>query len=283
MAASTLLLVLASAFAHASWNAILKRCRDPEDAIVVMMPIGAFLSVVLAVVLRAPLPGREALLWSLLSGACEAAYSVTLARALARAPFGSVYTIVRGGALVLVWPVSVALLRERLTTFGIAGTICVVLGLASTGAADRTPAIEQRETIRSGLTVAALCAVFVAGYHLADKMALARGSTPAAVNAISFVIAGAVVVIARGARRKGAIAALRAQPGRVLLASVLGAFSFALFLTAMKDAGAGVVMTLRNTSILFAQVLAFATGEKPKRLGVIGAVLVTAGAVLLSF
>ena len=50
----------------------------------------------------------------------------------------------------------------------------------------------------------------------------------------------------------------------------------------MREAGAGVVTTLRNTSILFAQGLAFLLGERPTRLGVIGALLVTAGAVLLA-
>ncbi len=50
----------------------------------------------------------------------------------------------------------------------------------------------------------------------------------------------------------------------------------------MKDEGAGVVLTLRNTSILFALVMAFALGERPRRLGVVGAVLVTVGAVLLA-
>ena len=57
---------------------------------------------------------------------------------------------------------------------------------------------------------------------------------------------------------------------------------FSVFLFGMRSAGAGAVLTLRNTSILFAQVFALVLGERPKRLAVVGAVLVTGGAALLT-
>jgi drug/metabolite transporter (DMT)-like permease len=50
----------------------------------------------------------------------------------------------------------------------------------------------------------------------------------------------------------------------------------------MKNEGAGVVLTMRNTSILVAQLFAFFMGDRPKRLGIIGALFVFAGAVLLA-
>ena len=63
---------------------------------------------------------------------------------------------------------------------------------------------------------------------------------------------------------------------------MLASVGFLVFLYAMKKEGAGVVLTLRNTSILFAQVFGFIMGDRPKRLGIIGALLVFAGAVLLA-
>jgi uncharacterized membrane protein len=42
------------------------------------------------------------------------------------------------------------------------------------------------------------------------------------------------------------------------------------------------VLTLRNTSVLFAVALAFVIGERPARAEIAGAVLVAAGAVLMS-
>jgi uncharacterized membrane protein len=57
--------------------------------------------------------------------------------------------------------------------------------------------------------------------------------------------------------------------------------SFLLFLVALAGAGAGFVLTLRNTSIVFATLLAWATVEPPTRLQLVGALLVTGGAILV--
>jgi uncharacterized membrane protein len=70
---------------------------------------------------------------------------------------------------------------------------------------------------------------------------------------------------------------------RTVVGGVLGSVGFTAFLFALVQGGAGVLATLRNTSILFAQLLAVSMGERPKRLGVAGAVLVTIGAVLLAW
>jgi len=46
--------------------------------------------------------------------------------------------------------------------------------------------------------------------------------------------------------------------------------------------GAGAVLTLRNTSVLFTQILALWGGEKPSARVMAGAVLVVGGALLLT-
>jgi uncharacterized membrane protein len=51
---------------------------------------------------------------------------------------------------------------------------------------------------------------------------------------------------------------------------------------ALVSGGAGFVITLRNTSVLFATGLAFAIGERPRRTQVIGAVLVAGGAIAMA-
>ena len=50
---------------------------------------------------------------------------------------------------------------------------------------------------------------------------------------------------------------------------------------ALHGSGAGFVLTLRNTSIVFAAVLGWAIAEPPTRRQVLGAVLVAGGAILL--
>ncbi len=302
MPISVVLLVVASALAHASWNALLKRTRDAEHAVVAMMFLAALIGVLFAVLLRMPAPPATSLAWCVVAGVLEAGYFVSLARALSRAPLGSVYTIVRGGALVVVWPVSVLVLGEPLTVPRTAGTLLVVLGLVATGTSERAPSLTATKAtvssdgdapimrsssppakvVRSGIVVAAGCALFVGGYHLAYKLALSSGGRPETVVSISLSTASLLNIAALGSKRRLALAALRAQPVRIVLGGMLASIGFLVFLSAMKDAGAGVVLTLRNTSILFAQVLAFALGERPRRLGLVGAGLVTAGAILLA-
>jgi drug/metabolite transporter (DMT)-like permease len=323
MSATVVLLVIASALAHATWNALLKRSSDPENSIAAMMTAGSAISIAIALGLRVPAPPILGTAWCLVAGLLEAGYFVTLARALSRAPLGSVYTIVRGGALVIVWPVSVIVLGEHVSLGRAAGTVLVVLGLAATGFSERAKtwtrvgeadarwgwvgsphwlgrspktanatkpvadtgkrAPRSQGRGRSGLAVAAFCALFVGGYHLAYKLGLSSGARPEAVNAISLSTGSLLNLAMLGrSRRPLVIAAVRRDGIRILIGGILGSLGFLLFLSAMKNAGAGVVLTLRNTSILFAQVLAFALGERPRRLGIIGAALVVGGAVLLA-
>jgi drug/metabolite transporter (DMT)-like permease len=274
------LLVLLSAVAHAAWNALLKRCREPESAAVAMAVVCALATAVIALAMRSEWPPARALPWCLLAGVLEVGYFVMLARALAGAPLGLVYTVVRGGALLVVWPVSVLALGEEPTALRIAGTALVVLGLIASGVGTES---SLRAAPQRPLVIAVLCACFLGGTHLAYKVALSRGAEAAPASSLALLIsATAYVMISGRGRRAGAIAAIRAQPVHVVGGGVLAGLGFLLFLLAMQDHGAGLVLALRNTSIVFAQIFALGMGERPRRPAWIGALLVFAGAVALT-
>lgn len=280
---ATALLVLASAALHAVWNAMLKRTRDPEDAVTAVLLVSAAASAVTALVLAPSAPPRSSIGWCVVSGLLEAFYFVTLARALSRAPLGPVYTTVRGGSLVVVWPVSVALLGERLSLPVAVGTLLVVLGLVLTGSSETAGARGDDRPLLARLGWAFVCAAFVGAYQLAYKVALVRGGHPASVVAVSLGTASVALTIARGrAHARRAWAATRAEPGKVFAGGVLASAGFTVFLLALRHGGAGKLVTLRNTSILFAQIIAVIGGDRPRRLAVVGALVVTAGAALLA-
>jgi drug/metabolite transporter (DMT)-like permease len=282
MTTGVLLLVLASALMHALWNAILKRMREAESVVIVITGVSALSAIAVALVAWPPVPAMRSLLWTVAAGVLEAVYFVTLARALSRAPLGPVYTTVRGGALVIAWPISVAFLGEHVSRVTILGTMLVTLGLVATGAAERPVDGDGRPPLARSLGWAAICALFVGGYHISYKLALSAGGAPATINALSLSTAFVINASWLGrARAKKALEAARSQPLAVLATGLLASLGFLVFLGAMAHAGAGIVLTLRNTSILFAQVFAAIQGDRPKRLGIVGAILVTAGAVLL--
>jgi drug/metabolite transporter (DMT)-like permease len=272
-------LVLASAFLHATWNALLKRERDPEIAAVAILGIAAALAAVAVPLAAAPaFPAARGVAWSLGAGACESGYVLTLAWGLRTAPLGVVYTIARGGALVAVWPVSVVWLGEEVTPRSAAGAATVIAGLALVGTARAGRASPR------GVAWAVLCAAFIAGYHVCYKLALAAGSEPTAVFAVALGLALPINLLVLGRGAAGRLAAeLRARPAALGGAGALCAASFLVFLVALARGGAGAVLTLRNTSVVFAAVLGWVIGERPGRSQLAGTAAVAAGAVLLGW
>ena len=138
-----------------------------------------------------------------------------------------------------------------------------------------------------------LVAAIIAGSIFAGLISVARwarGDVPFATLA-SFnytLLAGAFeavyfVTLARALERGklGPVYTI-SRGGAVLMGLVCGG-SFLILMEALTRGGSGYVLTLRNTSVLFAAGLAFAIGEKPSRGELVGAALVAAGAVLMAW
>ena len=270
-------LVLVSAFLHAAWNALVKRSPDPGAAVHAVVAAAGLLTGGVALVeitlgggtltLRAAVLGAVA-------GALEAGYFQALGRALTAGPLGPVYTISRGTAAVLVWPISIIALGEQLTWLSGAGSALVLFGLAASSL--------DRGATRTAVLWAVGTAVFIAGYHFAYKEALATGSSPAPIFFVSMMVATALGAGLGGRRyREGFAAVVRASPWTTLGAGVITAAAFLLFMYALHRGGAGYVFTLRNTSVLWATAFAFTIGDRPSARQLAGAVLVFGGAVLM--
>ena len=231
---------------------------------------------------EAPFAGTASLGWAIAAGVLEVAYFTSLARALEAGPLGPVYTISRGGALVLVWPISVAFLGEHVTVPALAGSAIVLAGLTLSSAG--LPPVAGRSARGGALAWAIACATAIAGYHLAYKAALGAGGSPSAVFAVALTVATAINLARLGAEgRRIAFAIARTRAPRVLVMGAICGGSFLILMEALAAGGAGFVLTLRNTSVLFALGLAWAIGDRPRHAQVAGAVLVAAGAVLMAW
>ncbi|WP_163866481.1 MULTISPECIES: EamA family transporter [Myxococcus] len=278
MQTAALGLVLVSAFLHASWNAMLKRHPNPEAGVVGVIMVAVVGGGLWALGMRGEaFPSTRGLVWALGAGACESVYLAALSRALNRAPLGLAYTVSRGGAMLLVWPVSVLALGESVSAWTVTGAVVLGGGLAVMHL--------SRPTGRaaSGVAWAALSAVAIAGYHLSYKMALSEGAQPPALFTTGLLVALPVLLLERS-RQMGWAGLQReawSRPGLVVFAGAICMLSFALLLSALNDSGAGAVLTLRNTSIAFALALAALQGERLGRRQLAGAALVSVGAVLL--
>jgi drug/metabolite transporter (DMT)-like permease len=278
MTENSALLVLLSALLHAVWNAIVKHEKDPKSAGLAVLAVAAVTAAALTPWIRsAAFPSASGLLWALGAGLFEGIYFVALGTALARGPLGPVYTVSRGGAMLVTWPLSVFFLGEPFTWAAGIGVLLVGTGLGLTAwrpSEHATPA---------ALRWAAGCAASIAGYHLCYKLALSARAQPYALFAVALACALPINVASMGrtAVRRGWLAARR-SPLRICIGGVTCTASFVIFLQALVVTGAGAVLTLRNTSVLFTQILALWGGEKPSKRVMGGAVLVVGGALLLT-
>jgi len=103
------------------------------------------------------------------------------------------------------------------------------------------------------------------------------------VFAVGLAVASSINIVRLGHEgRRIAKGLVRARPGRVVVMGLICGGSFLILMEALHGGGAGYVLTLRNTSVLFATVFAAIIGERPRRTEVLGSLLVAAGAVVMS-
>lgn len=277
-------LVLLSALLHATWNALLRVETDKDRALVAAVAVGALLSAAVAAVRwqhgDVPFPSSLSLVWAVVAGVGEWLYFVSLAKALDKGSLGPVYTISRGGAILLVWPVSIAFFAEALTITSAIGSAIVLGGLALSSL--RTG--DKRKTTGNALAWAVACAASIASYHLAYKAALHAGGSASAVFAVGMAVATAINLVRVGGDGRRVVATLlRTRLPRIAVMGAVCAGSFLILMEALAAGGAGYVLTLRNTSVLFATGLAFLIGEHPRRVEIAGATFVAAGAILMAW
>ncbi len=276
-------LVLVSAFLHAAWNALLRVEPDKDRGLVGAVCVAALFACAIAGVRWAlgdqPFATWESVVYTIVAGVFEAVYFATLARALERGRLGPVYTVSRGGAVLVVWPLSIVWFDEVATWTSSTGSAIVMVGLILAGLG----AHGTRGKGPSGVGWAAACAGSIAGYHLAYKAALHAGGGPSATFAVSLALAAVlrILVMAHTSRRE-LVRVVRDRPARIVLMGLVCGGSFLILMEGLARGGSGYVLTLRNTSVLFAAIMAYAIGERPGRAELAGAALVAGGAVVMA-
>jgi drug/metabolite transporter (DMT)-like permease len=265
MSGAALGLALGAAVLHAVWNLLLAGSRDVLAATAVAL--GASLVVALPFALATWEVEADAVPWLVASGALELVYFFTLAAAYQRAEMSLVYPLARGGAPVLVLLGAVATgydpsAVEVLGVLAVAAGVVLVRGL--------------RGGDRLGVALGLVIAAQIAAYTLVDAEGIESANpVPYLLLALVPTAVGAALVSGRGR--------LRAEWGiRAVLAGCGGFLAYVLVLAALKLAPAAPVAAVRETSVLFAVVLAAPLlGERVGYARVAGAALVVCGVLAL--
>lgn len=272
MPISALMLALAAAVVHATWNLLLSGEEDTHSASAVALLFGTVICApVAAITWRVH---ASALPYVAGSSALELLYLALLATGYSVAAMSVIYPIARGSAPVLVLIAGVIAAGATVSPLAAVGVLVVAVGIVFVRGVSASA--RSRDLVLA-LSVGAC----IAGYTLIDK----RGITHAAsIPYLELVLGVPAIVYVLGVWRVRGGAALRAAVNRSALLAGVGMFgAYGLALAALRLAPAPSVAAVRESSVVMATaVLAISGREKigPERLA--GAIAVVAGIALIS-
>lgn len=265
---------LSSALIHASWNALLKSGRDRlSDTIFVAL---GWLVLALILITMTGLPPAAAWPYIVASGIVHLLYWMALIKGYDAGDLSHVYTLSRGSAPALVALGSAIAASEVPSWPDTIGIAMVCLGILCVGANPNAPlrASVWALTIGAGISV----------YSLVDALgARISGDTP---RFLGWMFLTNVLTIGAYALYRRPLAFMNfrrtGEWRRGLVAGFVSAAGYGFVLWAQVRAPIAQVTALRETSVVFAALIAWLVLKEP--LGLrrwAGALIVAAGAMVL--
>lgn len=296
MTAFAIILILMSAFIHASWNFIVKRTSPTAGFFFTANIFGAWIFFPWVIIYPGIVPGMPAKVWVLLvlTGLFQALYLISLAAAYRHGDLSVSYPISRSLPVILV-PIAAFLLGRggMLGAMFLAGTGLVVAG-GTLVSLDEIRSLKHRFTMASVLPMAFLAAVGTAGYSLLDDQALRimRSSLGHDFGNVPITLVYTFLEAFTCAAWVGVWMVLtgkRARENRVPLGWAAGAgmlmyITYGMVLLSMAySRDVSLIVAFRQVSILIGALLGFVfLKEAPKGLKITGLMVLFTGLVIVA-
>lgn len=267
-------LTLFAALLHASWNALLRGGADKLWSMTVMCVAVAVASVIGAAFL-AP-PARSSWNYAVLSAVLHVGYNLFLVRSYRAGDFGQTYPVARGTSPILVTIGAAIFAGERVGGHALIGVALVSGGIIS---------LSFQWPRRSGpsLRYAFGTGCFIAAYSVTDGIGVRLSGAPMAytfwMSALWGVLMPAVYIGLRGAKDS-----MTLRPGLIasLGGGIVSLLAYGLVIYAMSCAPMGAVSALRETSVLFAALIAyFFLGETLTVRKMLSCAVIAAGVIMI--
>ncbi len=249
MSAAVFLAVLFAALLHSGWNAVVKLGLDRFSSILFLGLVQGGIALLLLPFFG--LPPTAAWPWVLAGSALHSGYKLALIRAYGHGDLSQVYPLSRGAAPLIVAVAGALFLGEGMDgarTAAVAAIAAGIMLMAGRGG-----------LTRAGLGWALVTACFTAGYTLADGVGARIAGSASAFLLTMIVLDGAIMLgfglAARGGR--AILALLPAWRGGVA-AGAMSLSSYWIAVWAFTQAPLAMVAALRETSVLFAMLIAAA-------------------------
>jgi drug/metabolite transporter (DMT)-like permease len=269
---------LTSAALHASWHAVVKSSADAPRAMTAQM-VGSGILAVPALAWTG-FPAIGAWPWMIGSTVLSIAAVSALLRGYARGGYGAVYPITRASSVLLVLPLAAAIAGEWPAPLALAGVALVSFAVMMLAFVSRNGG--ARALTRPALGWALVAAAFTAGYIVCDAQGVRAAQSPLAYG-FAVAIINAVLwgwMQQRGGMRLRSLA-VTMWPKALLLA-VAATVSYLLILWVWMHAPIALGSALRDTSAVFATLIALAVLKEPFDWRVVLAVgLAMTGSILI--
>ncbi len=266
------LMIVASGASHAIVNAILKAGRDKMSSRALIDGFSAALLAPMALI--SPLP-HGAWGWLAASWLVHLAYLVCLIRAFETADMSVAYPVARGAAPALAAAGAVLCFAEPITIWIAGGIALVSVGVATVGLG--------RHVDRKAIAWAGATGVCIALYTVIDAQGVR--AAPSAVSYIVWIfvmLGGGIGVLFALWRGPRFIVAARAEWRAGLFAGAMSIVTYGLALWAYRLGDTPRLAALRETSIVFAALIAiFILKERVTAMRLAGIGLIASGAALL--
>lgn len=246
MTTALFLAMLVCALLHAIWNAWVKSRPDPYRAVVALGVGAAWPNLLLLAWFG--LPDISAFGWIALTIVLSVPAQALLGSAYREGDFAVAYPVIRGLNPVLIAVASVWVHGERLETVQGLGVACVSAGIVLLG----WEAVQRSKTVSlRGLAFAGLSALVTALSVLADSLGARTANDPLSYGPF-IAVSNGIAMAAYQIRRIDLPAALKIEWKLVLFGSLVSTLSYQILVYSITHAPVGLVVSLRETSILFA-------------------------------
>lgn len=270
--------VLSAAAMHAGWNAVVKVGLDRFSSILLLSLVQSGIALLLVPFFA--VPAAAAWPWILASAALHSGYKIFLIRAYEHGDLGQVYPLARGSAPLIVALVGALFLGEITTPAKAFAVVAIGLGVivmsmrGGTGLAAMHP---------KALAYALVTAGFTAAYTLVDGLGARISGTASGFTMWMFVGDGiGMVLIALLTQGSGAFRRLIPAWRSGLAAGSLSLGSYWIAIWAFTLAPIALVAALRETSVLFATLIAvFILKEEAGRWRLLASGIILSGIVLM--
>jgi drug/metabolite transporter (DMT)-like permease len=239
-------LVILSAIAHATWNALMKSAGDRLLTMVMIRCVGLVIG--LAALPFVDWPDAAGWTWLAATSLVQFAYYALLVRSYGVGDMSVVYPLSRGLAPVLTTVAAFLFARENLGGGQIAAVALISLGIMILSLRSGASGTAVALALATGTTVAA--------YSFLGGMGVRAAGTVLGFQACLEIANGTVMLGFALLTRPAALANhVRRHPGLGMMAGLMSVLGFVAYLLAAKSLPLGPTTALRETSVIFGAVI----------------------------